>query len=238
MLRDELANELDVCNPQIASAVTEDRVRHAATVTRAVWNASSFCGPSESSAQRHRPPHRRGGNLRRISVPQQQMQLMRIQPAGGPIAAGRPPGEAPARKAFLRQPKSLTVIDQQLERPPAAIAEHDQSPAHRIGSQGLTTQPGQTVDAFAEIHWLDRQQQAHLGCDLDHGWRLQNASAKATRTAASPAHCTVIFPPWASHSSTVQEAVPLAVAKLFHGISTNPGGDDEGSPGIERRRNL
>jgi len=78
---------------------------------------------------------------------------------------------------------------------------------------------------IAEVHWVDRQQQAHLRGDLDHRVRLQNASANATKTGESPANCMRIFAPWASDNSTVQGPVAVGAVRPVHGNSTNRGGN-------------
>jgi hypothetical protein len=115
----------------------------------------------------------------------------------------------------------LPVIDQTLEGVAAAGAENKERSAQRVAGQDLPAQGRQTIDAFAEIHRLDRHQDPHVWSDLDHRLRLQNASAKAISALASPDICTVIFARPPSHNSTVH-ARPAPFGQSSAGNSTNP----------------
>jgi hypothetical protein len=87
----------------------------------------------------------------------------------------------------------------------------------RIAAQGLTTEGGQAVNAFAEVHRLDRHQDAHLRSDLDHA-RLQKLWAKAKSVLRSLRTRKVIRAPVPSDSSTAAWSV---TASDTHGLFTS-----------------
>jgi hypothetical protein len=120
------------------------------------------------SARAHGPPQRSGVGLGGIAVPQQQVQLMGIEAQGALRAGFRPAPEAALRKPFLAEPESLPVVRQALEGVPPARAEDEERAAERIRRQCLTAECGQSIDAFAEIHWLNRYENPHLRGDLNH----------------------------------------------------------------------
>ena len=79
-----------------------------------------------------------------------------------------PSCEAPLRKPFLAEPKTLTVIDQTFDGVTTTRTKDEERAAKRIARKGLTAESRQTVDAFAEIHRFNRQEDPHLRSDLDH----------------------------------------------------------------------
>ena len=103
---------------------------------------------------------------------------------------------------------------------------------------GLTTERRQPINAFAEVHRLDGDQDPHLRGDLDHRGRLQQLSAKATRVAGSPPTRSVIRAPVPSSNSTTDSQVE-SVAAVGTFTSTKAG---VASPplgvGLKRARNL
>jgi hypothetical protein len=84
------------------------------------------------------------------------------------IGSVRPAEEFPGGKPFLTTPKALPIIYKNFHRGGATVAEYKQISGERILGKLLTAYPGQPIDALAEIHRLDRQQDPHLGCDLNH----------------------------------------------------------------------
>ena len=103
-----------------------------------------------------------------IPVPQQQMQLMRIQRASAAAIGFGPSGEAPLRKPFLAEPKTLTVVDQAFDGVTTTRTKDKECPAQWVAGKSLTAQGCQAVDAFAEIDRLNRQEDPHVRSDLDH----------------------------------------------------------------------
>ena len=71
-----------------------------------------FLAELGTSGHLHPAPQGSGVNGAGIPVPQQQMQLMRIQRASAAAIGFGPSGEAPLRKPFLAEPKTLTVVHQ------------------------------------------------------------------------------------------------------------------------------
>src|SRR5229473_602205 len=103
------------------------------------------------------------------------MQLMRIQTQRTTRAGFGPSGEAALREPFLAEPEALPIIGQTFDGVVAARAENKERPAQRVTQEHLPTQSRQPIDAFAEIHRLDRQQDAHVRGDLDHKRRRRNS---------------------------------------------------------------
>jgi len=76
---------------------------------------------------------------------------MHIQTQGGLLAAAGPPAKSPLGKPLLTQPKSLAIIDQNLQGLSAAIGEDKQCARQRIGVELLAADLHQPVNAFAII---------------------------------------------------------------------------------------
>src|SRR5208282_28277 len=99
-------------------------------------------------------------------------------------------------EALRRQPESLPVIDQHLNRGCAPAAEHEQVTRKWIGIQLLPTQLGQRVNALAEIDRLHRHQNPHLRRDLNHpSVSRQTRSRLAQSGGVDAFHWMRIFAP-------------------------------------------
>src|SRR5689334_16762983 len=128
---------------------------------------------------------------------------MRGQALCPSVSDRRPPRQAPLGKTLVAEPKSLTVIHEQLQgrRPP--IAEDEDGAGERVVLEGLLAEPGQAVDAATEIGRLDGHQDFHVGRDLKHQGALQKPRASASMSAASwPTSCTRMVAPAPLSSST------------------------------------
>src|SRR5207245_8194910 len=93
-----------------------------------------------------------------------------------------PSGEAALRKALLENPKTLSVVGQTLDGLTAARAEDKERSAKRVAGEHLAAQGRQPIDAFTEIHGLDRHQDPHVWSDLDHERRRRNSCTIARRS--------------------------------------------------------
>src|SRR5688500_17954915 len=78
------------------------------------------------------------------------------------IWAAGPPVEAPLRESLHTEPKSLTVIEQDVQRRARAITEYIDRSFQGIGPQCSATDSGEAIDAFAKSHWFDGQKDAGL----------------------------------------------------------------------------
>jgi hypothetical protein len=103
-------------------------------------------------------PERRSFSLSRIAVPEQQLQLMRLDPAHSLSAFRRPPSEPAFRQAFLAKPKTLPVVRENLDRFAIATAEYEEGTTKWFGLQLLATHRHQAIDALAKVHWLYRDE--------------------------------------------------------------------------------
>jgi hypothetical protein len=168
--------------------------------------------------------------LSRIAVPQQQMQLMRVQAQGSTGAGFGPPREAALRKPLLQNPKALAVVGQTLDGVPTTRTEYEERTGLRVVTQCLTTERGQAINAFTEVDRLDGQQDPHLRRDLDHP-RLQNAWAIPMTVDGSQGRSTVIVAPAGSDSSMRHTAA--AWGNHSRGRSSTKDGVAMGAEGAE-----
>jgi len=125
-----------------------------------------------------------GGHFlsRGIAVPEEHLKLTGEQRSSSACALLSlwPPTESTFTKAFLAEPKPLTVINEGLQRCGRLIAKDEHTTREGIFSEHLTANATKAIDAFPEVLRLHRHQQSHLGCDLDHDFWLQKARIIAT----------------------------------------------------------
>ena len=86
---------------------------------------------------------------------------------------------------LVAEPKSLAVIHKQLHGRRPAIAEDEDGSGERVVLKGLLTESGQAVDPATKIDRLDRDEDLHLGRDLEHHRASQRPRASASISAAS-----------------------------------------------------
>src|SRR6266581_4497041 len=72
------------------------------------------------------PPQRCGAGLGGIPVPQQQVQLMRIEPDAALSVRLRPVLEAALRESLLAEPETLAVVGQNFDRVTTPRTENKQ----------------------------------------------------------------------------------------------------------------
>src|ERR1035437_3565752 len=145
-------------------------------------------------------PHRRGFCFR-VARRQQQLCLMRLEHPGRLFAA-RPPHESPLRQPFLRQPEPLAVIDQDTDRGPATAPEYKQASREGICPEFVLAQPGERLDALPAIDQFDRNQDAHLRCDLNHADSHNDRLSPARSGGVDPFHWMRTLPRGPSNSMT------------------------------------
>ena len=86
--------------------------------------------------------------------------------------------KSPAGKPLVAKPKTLAVVNQDLQRRRRPVAEHEHPAAERIVLEHLFAHPGQAVDPLAKIGRLDGHHHPHLRRDLDHDRRIPEAPAQ------------------------------------------------------------
>src|SRR6202050_1914305 len=110
---------------------------------------------------------------------------------------------------FGRQPESLPVIEQFLNRGCSPAAEHEQVTRKWIGVQLLPAQLRQRIDAFAAVDRLHRHQNPHLRRDLNPPAVSRQARSRLAQSGGVDAlHWMRIFAPREdsnsmTHSSSV-----------------------------------
>ena len=95
------------------------------------------------------------------------MRLDRLCRAPGAL---RPPVETTAGKALLREPKTLRVVDQNLDGCASPVAEHEHRPGHRIGVQHCPAQEREAVNAALEEFIARRKQKKILDLFGEVDW--------------------------------------------------------------------
>ena len=87
-------------------------------------------------------------------------------------------------ETLVAQPESAAVVDQGLDGGTPPVAEYEDCAAEGIGRQVGPAQLGHAVDALAEVRRLDRDQDPHLRCQLDHAGLGPQKAAMMLSTAA------------------------------------------------------
>src|SRR6266536_2982039 len=163
MSGDQLPDKFNFLGAVVAPAITKCalhncQLKQSENGTQALCEL--FLAPvlgANLSGRRNRPPQRSRLGAAGIAIPQEQLELMHIQAQGGLLADTGPPAKSALRKALLTEPVALTVIAQNLQGPSPPIREDEQSAGDWVGIEPLAANSHQPVDAFAEIHGLDRQ---------------------------------------------------------------------------------
>ena len=175
---------------------------------------------SRSSRQRERPPLGRGLTRLRVAARQEHRELVREQVPTCLPRRARPVAEPPMRHPLLAEPEALAVVRQDLDRRPAAVAEHEDRSRERVLRQALAAEPAEPVDSPAEVHRLHGDQDPHLRGQLDHDSWLQNAcTSPTTSTPLVPFTSIRMRPPRCPTISTT--VLPLAPASWLGPSSTN-----------------
>ena len=78
----------------------------------------------------------------------------------------RPPVEAPPAQAAETEPKTHPVKAEDFYGSGPSAAEDEDRPGIGIALELVSTEPGQPINAFAEVHGLDGHQYPHLWRDL------------------------------------------------------------------------
>jgi len=84
-------------------------------------------------------------------------------------------GSVPGKGVFGTAKNLGRRVNQDLHGFAPAAGEYKQSALERFALEFLAAQSSQSVDAFAQIHRLHRQQDPLLRCDLDHAQPFKNA---------------------------------------------------------------
>src|ERR1019366_9909456 len=137
-----------------------------------------------SGPPRQWPPRRDAPRLVRVGAHQEHLQLMRLQLLDGTV--GRPVWELPLRQTLMADPKSLTIVGQNLDRRAPPIAEHHQPAAERIHLELRPADPRQAVDAGAKVDARHRHEDPHLRSELDHEAPQPERQSCNTTSAAAP----------------------------------------------------
>lgn len=121
-----------------------------------------FCSPAKPTPRRHTTCP--SG----VASRQQHCQLMRLESDGQGCGTIGPERKSPFGEPFVTNPKSLTVVCDDLDGCCSAVAKYEQGTFERVFIKLLTAQAGQAVNAFAEISRLDNHQNPHMCSELNH----------------------------------------------------------------------
>ena len=103
---------------------------------------------------------------------------MGVQPEGRWFRICWPPGKATGGKAFLTEPKTLSVKYNALQRLASPTRKNHQRTRHRGDFEMLPAHLRKAVYSFAKINRLDRQSNPHMRGDLDHGPDLLSCGSR------------------------------------------------------------
>jgi len=149
-------------------------------------------------------PQRRYLSPDRIAVPDQKLKLMSHQNLQLPNLIAWPPPKPTPAQSLLAEPKSLAVIDEDLDRRTSFVTKYKQQSRERVCLQHFPAYPGQAINAPAKVHRLHRHPDLHLRSDLDHHPCLQKARLSSTGSTSlrTPLKDILIFAPFAASIST------------------------------------
>lgn len=99
----------------------------------------------------HPAPQRSRLRLGGISIPQEQVQLMRIQAHRSARTGHRPAGKAALGQALVAKPEPLAIVSQTADGMAPPRTEEKERAGKRIAAQGLTAERGQSIDPLAII---------------------------------------------------------------------------------------
>src|SRR5215207_9199465 len=147
VLSDEVLDELHFLGRDVLAAVTQQAF-HAPQDTKRRLERKLEAALASTFLRRLRnpPPHGGGFPAGGIAIPEQQLQLVRVQAGGRLGAVLRPPLETALGKALLAQPESLAVINQNFQGSASAAGKDKQRPLQRFALELLAAKSGQTVD--------------------------------------------------------------------------------------------
>src|SRR5437016_6019349 len=183
------------------------------------WNASAGVVPNTAVRAADPLPQRRSLGPRRISAEDQHLQFMRQQGSGHPVGGGRPEAKLPPRQTLVAQPKSLPIVNQQLDRLLPAVAEDDDSPREGILFQHRATTARQAVNPTPKVRRLHCHQHAHLRGNLNHDRPRKAFTNPATFTLA-PFRRIVSLVPSAATTSTTASSRALAWLSAVNPLSS------------------
>lgn len=112
-----------------------------------------------------------------------------------------PPTKLSFRKPFVAQPKPATIIDQQLDRSPSAIAENKDRAAEGIARQHRAAKLSHAIDTFSEVGRLDGHKDPHLRGNLNHSASSRKNAATIPLTLSASAPRSVMLRPLPSTRS-------------------------------------
>src|ERR1700690_731844 len=80
----------------------------------------------------------------------------------------RPEPKSPRRQTLLAEPKTLAVVDQNLQGFGAAIAKDKHRAAHGVRGKLLPAHPAQSINALPKIRRLHGHPNPHVRRELNH----------------------------------------------------------------------
>lgn len=127
-------------------------------------NASTRClGPTGLEGA----PCLRRVNLHGVARCHENLEAKGLQ-VGAFVALGRPPFETSFGEAFVTEPKTLSVVNQNFDARLGTVAEDEHCAGKRVLIELILADAHQSIDAFAKVDGLVSDQQSHVRSDLNH----------------------------------------------------------------------
>src|SRR5581483_12461980 len=118
------------------------------------------------------------------------------------------------------QPKSLRVVNQQLDGRGCPRAEHEHRAGHGIFQQNRPAHLTEAVDPAAKIYRINRHQHPHLRGHLDHGRPRSAATTTGSAGLESFSRNVIRAPSAASSSTTASPSTgPLTRIGAFNSMN-------------------
>ena len=129
----------------------------------------------------HAAPRRRAFGRLRIAAGEQHLKLMRLKRSRGIISwSARPEPKSSRRQSLLAEPKTLTVVDQNLQGFGASVPKDEHRAAHGIAGKLLPAHPAQSINASPKIRRLYGHPNPHVRRELNHAASPLSRSARTS----------------------------------------------------------
>ncbi len=183
VLGDEVADEGDVIGVKFAASVAENDI-HERDATglgaeRKFWKV-------RRSADRLQLSPRAGCGVARLRIApgEEEVDLVSLERLRAALLPGGPEAETPLGKPLVTKPKSSPVETKQADHRPVAVAEDEDRSLERVAGEFLPAQLRQAIDALAEVCRIHRDEDLHVGRDLDHVRGPRKSRVRVERSAA------------------------------------------------------
>lgn len=143
----------------------------------------------------HGSPYWRSPSTAWVTAEEQNLKLVGSQDSSiFPVAIWGPPLEFSRRQSFVAKPKSLAVVNEQLDGGLTAVAKNEHRAVQWVLAKMLATECTKPVDSAPEVRRLYRDEDPHLGRYRQHGAPTNAATRPFTSTLSIDARIIIVVP--------------------------------------------